>query len=99
LTVAILEIPWLTICHYIMFTMCFRYDPKNYLRYTSSDFLPVEDCTVFITDTWDFYGDSHKLIPVNMNTISDWFDANHRTVESPFNLQLNAAGFVLHRAC
>jgi len=49
LTVTTLGIAMLTVHHDMMFSVCFMYDPRDFLRQTSADVLSVKECTVLIS--------------------------------------------------
>jgi len=99
LTVSTLGITILTIQHYMMCSVCFMWDPRDFLRQISPDVLSIEECGVYISQTCEFGGGSHLVIPVNLHTTSDWLGTNHRMVRILCNLKLYAAGFVLSRMC
>jgi hypothetical protein len=72
---------------------------RDCLVHMSADDLSVEQCALYISDTWDFCGHSHQFLPENKHTVWDWLGAYRRAVGSPCNQQLYTAGFILYRMC
>jgi len=99
LTVTKMGIVKLTIQYDTIFSVSFRYDPRDSWRQTSQDILSCEAYPVYIGQSWDFSGCKPLWIFVNNQTTSDRLIANHRFVRNSCNLQSNAAWFNLNELC
>ena len=76
LNVTTLGIAMQTILHYMMLSVCFMYDPRDFLRQPSADIHSVKECAVYISQTSDFSGHSPRFIPGNKQTRSIRLGAN-----------------------
>jgi len=65
LTFSTLGIVMLITQQYLKFSICFMYDPGDFLRQTSPDDLLVEDFHSNLLNQWDFGCCSHLFIGVN----------------------------------
>jgi len=97
LTVTLLGIAMLTIHHEMIISVYFIQDPRDVLRQTSANLLSEEECTIFISQRWDFSGRSLWFIPVKTHTTSDRLGEYRRNVGNPCDQQQCATGFILCR--
>jgi len=73
----------LTVHYDSMVSMWFMYNPGDIWRQTSPDVLSVEECSLYIYQSWDIGCLSWQCIPVNTQTISDQLTTHHGTVGMP----------------
>lgn len=99
LTITKLGIAMLTVPHYTMFSLCFRYVSGDFLRQTSPDIMSIEQCPVSVLQTSDFGYYSPLFIPISTLTTSDRFAPHYGMFGNACNLQLYAVGLIVNRMC
>jgi len=85
----------LAVQHDWIVNVSFLHYPGDYLRQTSADILFLEECHIYIWQSWECGCHTPQFVPGKKQTTLDRRTAHHETVGNPCNLQSYAAGFML----
>jgi len=85
----------LTLQHNWIVNVGFMYYPGNYMGQTWAGTPSLEQCPIYIWQSWDFSCLTCQCIPGNKYTTSDRLIVTCETVGNPWNLQSCPAGFML----